>query len=116
MAFYVKVVLKGTNNSRWAKLLPPFKEKETDRVAVKAESWDVEVTQREMHIPSESWDCEVRMRELRISRKLSAPTPSPPTNGPFKGQPIVPKKTLIVCMNVYVCVNEYLYYVECFYF
>ena len=62
--FYSKVVLKGTNPSRWAGMVPPPKEEEPVRSPL--ESWDDEVSARELYILKESWDSEVRQRDLRI--------------------------------------------------
>ena len=55
----MKVVFKGNNPSRWANLLPKFKEAEEENRRP-AESWDEEVAARERFIAKECWDSEVR--------------------------------------------------------
>ena len=65
MEFYSRVVINGQKPSRWAKLVPKFKEVELENRRP-AESWDEEVAASERFIGKESWYSEVRQRELRI--------------------------------------------------
>ena len=48
----MKVVLQGNNPSRWANLVPKFKEVE-EETRRPAENWDKEVSAREEFIPRE---------------------------------------------------------------
>ena len=62
MEHYGQVVFITSKPSRWADLVPPPTEAEVDPPASPPESWDTEVTARELYIPKESWDSEVRQR------------------------------------------------------
>ena len=66
MEHYGEVKFVTSNPSRWADLVPPPTEPEVTTPLSEAESWDEEVTAREVYIDKDSWDSEIRQRELRI--------------------------------------------------
>ena len=66
---YSRVLLKGTNPSRWAGMVPPLKKVENQPLPRSApENWDEEVAARERFIAS-CCDEQLRQSQLRIGSK-----------------------------------------------